>query len=136
MITMWGFRGPGDMDAAGTMAQRRAALPCAGWSLSSSLSSQGDRGFDGLAGLPGEKGHRVSVPSLRDSGTTGVSREALPDSLRFPVWGQVPSVPKRSGSGNERQPDVSVGGRSGQRKRVSSLQLMMEGPAGALSRGA
>lgn len=22
---------------------------------------QGDRGFDGLAGLPGEKGHRVSV---------------------------------------------------------------------------
>lgn len=23
-------------------------------------SPQGDRGFDGLAGLPGEKGHRVS----------------------------------------------------------------------------
>lgn len=25
------------------------------------LSLQGDRGFDGLAGLPGEKGHRVSI---------------------------------------------------------------------------
>lgn len=32
-----------------------------GPALSCPLSSpQGDRGFDGLAGLPGEKGHRVS----------------------------------------------------------------------------
>lgn len=54
-----------------------------GPALSCPLSSpQGDRGFDGLAGLPGEKGHRVSVCCL---GTVGSSRvRALWGSLRFP----------------------------------------------------
>lgn len=37
-------------------------------------SSQGDRGFDGLAGLPGEKGHRVSVSSLGAAGGGAVGR--------------------------------------------------------------
>ena len=38
-------------------ARRGAVGPVLSCPLS---SSQGDRGFDGLAGLPGEKGHRVS----------------------------------------------------------------------------
>lgn len=48
------------------------------------LSLQGDRGFDGLAGLPGEKGHRVSICC------------GIWEGLRFLKWGQVPpfhSVP-------------------------------------------
>lgn len=48
------------------------------------LSLQGDRGFDGLAGLPGEKGHRVSI-------CCGIWGGSFPsDSLSFLKWGQVP----------------------------------------------
>lgn len=61
-----GFLGPGSTDATRTVARGRAAELCAARRLSSlSVPSQGDRGFDGLAGLPGEKGHRVSVLSER-----------------------------------------------------------------------
>lgn len=64
------FWGPGCADAARTAARGRAAKLCAVAPLSRPLcSSQGDRGFDGLAGLPGEKGHRVSVPHVRVTGT-------------------------------------------------------------------
>ena len=45
-------------------------------------SLQGDRGFDGLAGLPGEKGHRVSVCCLGAAGSSHV--RALRGSLRVP----------------------------------------------------
>lgn len=54
-----------------------------GPALSCPLSSpQGDRGFDGLAGLPGEKGHRVSVCCLGAAGSSCV--RALWGSLRLP----------------------------------------------------
>lgn len=68
--------GPG---APGAQALRRLWPEAGGaavWhGLSCPLSSsQGDRGFDGLAGLPGEKGHRVSVSSLGAAGGGAVGR--------------------------------------------------------------
>lgn len=44
-------------------AELRVPLGPAVWGVfdAALLSLQGDRGFDGLAGLPGEKGHRVSI---------------------------------------------------------------------------
>lgn len=55
---------------------------------------QGDRGFDGLAGLPGEKGHRVSISSARDGHDDGQQRCLL------------------GGPSPSRQPQISYGVRS------------------------
>lgn len=61
-----------------------------------SVPPQGDRGFDGLAGLPGEKGHRVSAPRQRVPVTKArwapCSSHGVPVSgLRSPPAGALPA---------------------------------------------
>lgn len=128
--------GPQALDAVWTPpGARRGAV---GPALSCPLSSlQGDRGFDGLAGLPGEKGHRVSVCCLGAAGSGRV--RALRGSLRFP-GGQTFDprvVATRASWGwgrtwSERPGDAS----SAHGGPISPPPLTAKGPLGSVPQGA
>lgn len=47
---------------------------------------QGDRGFDGLPGLPGEKGHRVSL--RRDAPSVTGEPAGVTDVIKASAWHQ------------------------------------------------
>ena len=114
---------------------RRGAV---GPALSCPLCSlQGDRGFDGLAGLPGEKGHRVSVCCL---GATGSSRvRALRGSLRVPRGPDPRSQSCRYVSLMGVGPDMdrtSWGRELSPRRAHFSTPLTTKGPLGSVPQGA